>query len=83
MRKHILFCPSRAQHVLCKDVASECNESLFSYCRVQHVLCKDVANEYNESLFSYCRAQHVLCKDNYICSKSFIHYKIIDTKNGY
>ena len=50
--------------VLCKDSASERNESLLLNCRAQPVLCKDSASERNESLLSDCRAQPVLCKDN-------------------
>jgi len=29
------------QSILCKDSASERNESLLLYCRVQPILCKD------------------------------------------
>ena len=47
---------------LCKVVANERNENLFSNCRVQNNLCKVAANERNENLFSNCRVQHNLCK---------------------
>ena len=50
--------------ILCKDSASECNESLLSNCRVQPILCKDSASECNESLLSNCRVQPILCKDS-------------------
>ena len=50
-------------HFLCKDYASERNESLLSNCRAQLILCKDYASERNESLLSNCRTQLILCKD--------------------
>ena len=55
---------SAVQPILCKDSASERNESLLSNCRVQPILCKDSASERNTSLLEYCRAQPILCKDS-------------------
>ena len=49
--------------VLFKNSASECNDSLLSYCRAQPVLFKNIASECNESLLSYCRTQPVLFKN--------------------
>ena len=37
--------------ILCKDSASECNESLLSNCRVQPILCKD--SDYKPNLQTY------------------------------
>ena len=37
--------------ILCKDSASECNESLLSHCRVQPILCKD--SDYKPNLQTY------------------------------
>ena len=49
---------------ICKDSASECNESLFSDCRALPVFYKDSASERNENLFSDCRVLPVLYKDS-------------------
>ena len=54
---------------LCKDYASERNESLLSNCRAQLIFCKDYASERNEILLSNCRAQLILCKDIFFFRK--------------
>lgn len=53
-----------AEIILCKNNASESNESLFSDCRAQPVLWKNSASKRNKSLFFNCRKQYVLYKKN-------------------
>ena len=57
---------------LCKNNASERNESLLADCRAKDVLCKNNPSERNESLLADCRAKDVLCK----VSVFALYYKI-------